>query len=59
MLLADKLTSLIFSGPAGITAAADLVRKTGQQGVPQTDIEGSYVVGFDKKRINELLGINQ
>ena len=39
-------------------AAEDLVRKTGQQGVPQTDIEGTYIVGFDKKRINELLGIN-
>ena len=38
-------------------AAEDLVRKTGQQGVPQTDIEGTIVVGFDKKRINDLLGI--
>jgi glutaredoxin-like YruB-family protein len=38
-------------------AAEDLVRRTGQQGVPQTDIEGTVVVGFDKKRINELLGI--
>jgi len=38
-------------------AAEELVRKTGQQGVPQTDIEGTVVVGFDKKRINELLGI--
>jgi glutaredoxin-like YruB-family protein len=38
-------------------AAEDLVRRTGQQGVPQTDIEGTVVVGFDKKRINDLLGI--
>lgn len=39
------------------SAAEELVRKSGQQGVPQTDIEGTIVVGFDKKRINELLGI--
>ncbi len=38
-------------------AAEELVRRTGQQGVPQTDIDGEVIVGFDKKRINELLGI--
>lgn len=39
-------------------AAEDMVRKSGQQGVPQTDINGQIVVGFDKTRINSLLGIN-
>jgi len=39
-------------------AAEELVRRTGQQGVPQTDIDGEIIVGFDKKRINELLEIN-
>jgi glutaredoxin-like YruB-family protein len=38
-------------------AAEELVRRTGQQGVPQTDIDGTIIVGFDKKRINELLEI--
>jgi len=38
-------------------AAEDLVRRTGQQGVPQTDINGQVIVGFNKERINELLGI--
>lgn len=37
--------------------AQEMVRKSGQQGVPQTDINGQIVVGFDKKRINELLEI--
>ncbi|HKK10448.1 MAG TPA: thioredoxin family protein [Bacteroidales bacterium] len=37
--------------------AQELVRRTGQQGVPQTDINGRFVVGFDKNRINQLLGI--
>jgi len=38
--------------------AEELVRKTGQQGVPQTDIDGEIIVGFDKTRINRLLNIN-
>lgn len=40
-------------------AAEAMVRRSGQQGVPQTDIEGTMIVGFDKGRINELLGISQ
>lgn len=39
-------------------AAQEMVRRSGQQGVPQTDIDGTIVVGFDKTRINNLLGIN-
>jgi glutaredoxin-like YruB-family protein len=40
-------------------AAAEMVRRSGQQGVPQTSIDGQIVVGFDKNRINNLLGIQQ
>ncbi len=39
-------------------AAEEMVRKSGQQGVPQTEINGQIIVGFDKTRINSLLGIN-
>jgi glutaredoxin-like YruB-family protein len=38
-------------------AAENMVRRSGQQGVPQTDINGEMIVGFDKTRINSLLGI--
>ncbi len=38
-------------------AAEAMVRKSGQQGVPQTEINGQVVVGFDKNRINQLLEI--
>jgi len=38
--------------------AEELVRKSGQQGVPQTEIDGQMIVGFDKTRINKLLNIN-
>lgn len=39
------------------SAAEEMVRRSGQQGVPQTDIDGEIIVGFDKNRINTLLGI--
>ncbi len=38
--------------------AQELVRKSGHQGVPQAEIDGQIVVGFDKKKIDKLLGIN-
>lgn len=37
--------------------AESLVRRTGQQGVPQTDINGKFVVGFDAVKLNQLLEI--
>lgn len=40
-------------------AAQALVRRSGQQGVPQTDIDGQIVVGFDKARINRLLDLDE
>ena len=38
-------------------AAEAMVRKSGQQGVPQTEINGQIIVGFDRERINRLLEI--
>jgi glutaredoxin-like YruB-family protein len=38
-------------------AAQEMQRKSGQMGVPQTDIGGEMIVGFDKGRINRLLEI--
>jgi glutaredoxin-like YruB-family protein len=39
-------------------AAEEMVQRSGRQGVPQTDINGEIIVGFDKTRINTLLGLN-
>jgi glutaredoxin-like YruB-family protein len=39
------------------SAAEAMFRKSGQQGVPQTEINGQMIVGFDKMRINQLLEI--
>lgn len=38
-------------------AARDMVRRSGQQGVPVIDIGGKIVVGFDRAKINQYLGI--
>lgn len=38
-------------------AARDLVRRTGQMGVPVVMIDGRPVVGFDKPQIDRLLGL--
>lgn len=39
-------------------AAQEMANRSGQQGVPQTDINGQMIVGFDKTKINQLLEIN-
>jgi glutaredoxin-like YruB-family protein len=38
-------------------AARDMVRRSGQMGVPQIDIGGKLVIGFDRPKINQYLGI--
>ena len=37
--------------------ADEMVKETGQMGVPVLDIEGQIIVGFDKERIKQVLGI--
>jgi len=39
------------------TAAMDMVRRTGQQGVPVVLIDNRPIVGFNKPMINKLLNI--
>jgi len=34
-----------------------IVEKTGQMGVPVIDIDGELIIGFDRKKIVELLNI--
>jgi len=51
--------TLVYLNP---TAGEEMVRKTGQMGVPVTEIvyddgEEEYIVGFDKERLSEILGI--
>lgn len=39
------------------SGASDLQARTGQTGVPQLSIGGRYVVGFDKVKIDDYLGL--
>lgn len=40
------------------SAAEEMIRKSGQMGVPVLDIDGEIIVGFDKDRIKALLGLS-
>jgi len=38
-----------------VVAAREMVRVSKQMGVPVVTIDGNVVIGFDKKKIDELL----
>lgn len=38
-------------------AARDMVRRSGQMGVPVIDIGGKIIVGFDRGKIDRYLGL--
>lgn len=38
-------------------AREEMVKKSGQMGVPVIDIDGKIIVGFDKPKLAALLGI--
>ena len=38
-------------------AAKEMIEKTGQMGVPVIDIDGKFIVGFDKEALSKELGI--
>ncbi len=37
-------------------AAQEMIKRSGQMGVPVIDIEGELIVGFDKEKIKKALG---
>ena len=39
-------------------ALHEMVEKSGQLGVPVFDVDGEIIIGFDKPRLSELLGIS-
>lgn len=38
--------------------AQDMIKRSGQMGVPVIDIDGTIIIGFDKEKIKEVLGIS-
>lgn len=35
--------------------AAEMIKKSGQMGVPVVDFDGEIVIGFDEKKLKELI----
>lgn len=54
---AHKVAYEEFNVAADVKAREEMIQKSGQFGVPVTDIDGQLVIGFDKARLSELLGI--
>lgn len=42
---------------ADMGRAREMVEKTGQYGVPVIEVDGEIIVGFDRARLDALLGI--
>lgn len=38
-------------------AAMEMIKKSGQMGVPQTEVNGKIIVGFDEEALRKELGI--
>jgi len=38
-------------------AALEMIEKTGQTGVPVTEIDGKIIIGFDKEKLKEALNL--
>ncbi|HHE76896.1 MAG TPA: NrdH-redoxin [Candidatus Parcubacteria bacterium] len=36
---------------------SEMIKKSGQTGVPVVDIDGEIIVGFDKEKIDQILNI--
>jgi len=35
----------------------EMIKKSGQMGVPVVEVDGNIIVGFDKEKIDKVLGI--
>jgi len=40
-------------------AADEMIKKSGQMGVPVVDIDSQIIIGFDKEKISQLLNIKE
>ena len=38
-------------------AAQEMIKRSGQMGVPVIDVDGDLIVGFDKEKIKRALGL--
>lgn len=52
-------TSIDVGNPENIEAAKEMIRISGQRGVPVTVIDGEVIVGFDTAAFNEIFGAEE
>ncbi len=38
-------------------AAIEMIKKSGQSGVPVIEVDGNIIVGFDEKKLSQALGL--
>jgi len=53
----NKIEFQNFDVASDKAAADEMVKKTGQMGVPVIDIDGEIIIGFDKDKIKQLLSL--
>lgn len=53
----NKISYAEFNVLNDIKRRDEMVSKSGQLGVPVIDVEGSLIIGFDERRLRELLGV--
>ena len=56
-LVDSKIVFENFDVASDHARAEEMIKKSGQMGVPVLDIDGQIIVGFDKEKIKNLLGI--
>ena len=48
-----------FDVVSDVQAREEMIKKTGQMGVPVIDVDGKVMVGFNQKVLADLLGIKE
>ena len=54
---ANNITYQEFNVATDLKAREEMIQRSGQFGVPVTDIGSELVIGFDRARFSELLGV--
>jgi glutaredoxin 3 len=54
-LKANKISFVEKNVGEDYKAAQEMIKKSGQQGVPVTEISGEIVIGFDEEKLKKLL----
>jgi glutaredoxin-like YruB-family protein len=53
----NKISFTNFDVSSDQDRAQEMIKKSGQMGVPVLDIEGEIIVGFDREKIKNALGV--